>query len=171
MDLALEEHRVYNYQPRTDGKRSPQEVLGWLTEVRFHPEDLERAFFSTRFLRKLDALGYATFRRWRLYGEEGLAGSETALWLQDKSLMLEHAGQPLSRYEIEYRPDTGKLLEVARPTLFETASAAPQPRLFALSILGETEWLKALKLNEYAPRCSGSPAALQQALFSYLEAM
>jgi hypothetical protein len=34
----------------------------------------------------LDPLGYATFRRWRLYGQEALAGSEAALWLQEKPL-------------------------------------------------------------------------------------
>jgi hypothetical protein len=28
-------------------------------------------------------LGYAPERRWRLYGEEGLAGTEAALWLQE----------------------------------------------------------------------------------------
>ena len=58
----------YNEQPhwahrgRKDGRRSPQEVLGWLTGVRYRPEDLERAFFSTRFSRVLDSLGYARFR-------------------------------------------------------------------------------------------------------------
>src|SRR5215218_11378262 len=91
--------RDYNKQPhwahrdRKDGRRSPAEVLGWLSGVRYHPQDLERAFFSTRFTRKLDSLGYATFRRWRLYGEESIAGSEAALWLYAKNLTLEYAGE------------------------------------------------------------------------------
>ena len=42
-----------------------------------------KAIFSIRFSRMLDPLGYATFRRWRLYGQEALAGSEAALWLQE----------------------------------------------------------------------------------------
>ena len=60
--------RNYNEQvhwahlERKDGRRSPLEVLGWLTEVRYRPEDLERAFFSSRFARVLDGLGYARFR-------------------------------------------------------------------------------------------------------------
>ena len=29
------------------------------------PEDLERAFFSTRFVRRLDVLGYACLKHWR----------------------------------------------------------------------------------------------------------
>ena len=49
--------------------------------MRHREEDLPRAFFSARFVRVLDALGYTRFRRWRLYGEEALAGREAALWL------------------------------------------------------------------------------------------
>lgn len=47
--------------------------------MRFHPKGLERAFFSTRFSRKLDSLGYVTLQRFRLYGEESLAGKDAAL--------------------------------------------------------------------------------------------
>lgn len=38
--------------------------------MRYRPEDLERAFFSARFSRVLDSLGYARSRHWCLYGEE-----------------------------------------------------------------------------------------------------
>jgi transposase len=57
------EQSHWAHRERKDGRRSPAEVLGWLSGVRYHSEDLERAFFSTRFTRKLDSLGYATFRR------------------------------------------------------------------------------------------------------------
>ena len=171
-DYNEQDHFAHeNRKDGKDGKRSPREVLGWLSGVRYREEDLSRAFFSTRFTRVLDPLGYVTFRRWRLYGEEELSGNEAAVWLQEKSLMLEHAGRPLSRYEVEYRPDTGKLLEVTRPTLFENSPGTPQPRLFALTALGEAGWLKVLKLDDYAPRRSGKPEALQQVLFPYLEAL
>ena len=116
-------------------------------------------------------MGYAPERRWRLYGEEGLAGSEADLWLQEKSLTLEHAGELLSRYEVEYAPGTGGLLAVRCPTLFETSHAPPQPRLFRLDALGEAGWLKALRLDEYAPRRPRRPSALQQVLFVYTEAI
>lgn len=77
--------------------------------MRFHPEDLERVFFSERHTRVLDALGYATLMRWRLYGEEGLAGKEADLWLLENTLTLEHAGESLSAYEVQYdaTPDGG----------------------------------------------------------------
>ncbi len=93
--------RHWAHRHRTDGRLSPREVLGWVTGLRYRPEDLERACFASRFSRVLDALGYATFRRWRLYGEEALAGREAALWLHDSSLTLEHGGRPLSRYDVE----------------------------------------------------------------------
>jgi len=165
------EQSHWAHRERKDGRRSPQEVLGWLTGVRYRKEDLEHAFFSVRFSRILDPLGYATFRRWRFYGEEGLAGSEAAIWLQEKSLTLEHAGEPLSRYEVEHAAGSraGKLLAVRRPVLFETSRVLPQPRLFRLDVLGEGGWLKTLKLEEYAPRRPRGSPALQQMLFSYTE--
>jgi hypothetical protein len=52
---------------------SPAEVLGQETGKLRTPEQLHRIFYAMRFLRRLDRLGYAHFRRWKLYGEEALA--------------------------------------------------------------------------------------------------
>ncbi len=107
-----------------------------------------------------------------LWGGEALAGSEAALWLQEKSLTLEHAGEPLSRYEVEHEPSTGKLRRVGRPTLFETSFLLGQPRLFDLArALGEEGWLKALRLGEYASRKPRRPEVLQHVLFAYTKAI
>ena len=166
----------YNHQvhwahlKRVDGKRSPMEVLGWLSEVRYRPEDLERAFFSTRFTRVLDNLGYARFRHWRLYGEEGLSKREATLWLEAERLTLEYRGQPLSRYDVGFEAGTKELRAITRPKLFETSYALPQLRLFRLDALGEAGWLKALKLEEYVRR-HRRPESLQQVLFTYTEAI
>ena len=149
--------------------RTPAEVLGRLREVR-RPEDLNRAFFSERSVRVLDPSGYAVWRRWRVYGEEGLAGREAALWLREKTLTVEHAGEPLSRYEVEFVDGTEKPRALARPVLFETTVMLPQPKLFGLASLGETGWLKTLMLEDYAPRRRAQPESLQQALFAYHEA-
>jgi hypothetical protein len=75
---------------------------------------------------------------------------------------VEYAGETLSRYEIEYQPGnggiSGKLRDVRCPELFETVYLLPQPRLFGLEeTLGEG-WLKALKLDGYAPRRTVPPA-------------
>jgi hypothetical protein len=118
----------------------------------------------------LDHLGYATFRRWRVYGDEALARKEADLWLLAETLTLEHDGQTLSRYVVEYQLGTDKLRKVKRPKLFETSHAPPpQPRLFSLR---DTEWLKALKLDEYTPRTPRRAwALLQQVLFPDLDAL
>ncbi|MGH3147986.1 MAG: hypothetical protein ACRDTR_19515 [Rubrobacter sp.] len=159
------------HRNREDGRRSPAEVLGFLSGVRHREEELRRAFFSSRFARTLDSLGYARFRQWRLYGEEALAGREAALWLATESLTLEHADEPLSRYEVRVEAETGELRSVGRPRLFEPSATAAQPRLFGLDALGEDGWLKALRLEGYAPRRPQGPLALQQALFPYAQAL
>ncbi len=167
----------YAHRKREDGRSSPEEVLGWLSGVRYDEGDLKRVFFSTRFARILDALGYARLMHWRIYGEEGLAGKEAALWLQAETLRVEYAGQTLSSYEVTYQPHSagsrGRLRAVARPTLFETLyqRSSPQLRLFELGeVLGDTGWLKAIKVEGYARR-RPRPQALQEVLFSYLDAV
>jgi putative transposase len=161
------------HRERKDARRSPAEVLGFLTGVRHRPEDLRRAFFSTRFTRVLDASGYARLKHWRIYAEEGLARSEVALWLGAESLSVEFAGDTLARYDACYSARSNRLREVGRPRLFETVHrrAPAQPRLFELMVLGDTGWLKALRKEEYALRKARRPQALQQALFSYIEAV
>lgn len=175
----------YNTQPhfahrrREDGRRSPGEVLSWVAGIRLHPKDLERAFFSERHSRVVDRLGYVTLMRWRLYGEEGLAGKEAEMWLLEKILAVEHAGEPLSSYEVAYdagspggRGGADRLLAVKRPTLFETSHVSGQTRLFGLAeTLGEDGWLKALRLEDYALRRLRRPKMLQQVLFAFTNAV
>lgn len=171
----------FAHQRREDGRRSPKEVLSWIAGMRFHPKDLERAFFSERFSRVLDASGYATLMRWRLYGEEALAGKEADLWLLENTLTLEHAGESLSAYEVAHdmaglpddaRGRSGRLAAVRKLTLFETSYVAGQMRLFGLAeTLGEDGWLKVMRLEDYAPRSSRRPGMLQQVLFTYTDAI
>jgi hypothetical protein len=111
----------------------------------------------------LDALGYVTLMRWRLYAEEGLAGKEADLWLLERTLTVEHAEETLGAYEVDHDPaggrgGSGRLLAVRRPTLFETPFASGQMRLFDLTeTLGEDGWLKVLRLDEYASRSAHRP--------------
>jgi transposase len=79
-DYNVQEH--YAHQHRRQGRRSPSEVLSWVKMPRYQEEDLARAFFSARHTRTLDGLGYLTLQRFRLYAEEGLAGTEVAVWVQ-----------------------------------------------------------------------------------------
>ena len=166
-DFNAQKH--WAHRDRPDGRRSPGEVLSWVPGAGHRREQLDRAFFSERFSRVLDALGYVVWRRWKVYGEEGLAGREAALWLREKTLIVEHGGEPLSRYEVEFTAGTGKPRALSRAVLFETATTLPQPRLFGLDSLGSEGWLKALRLEDYAPR-RPRPESLQQALFPCHEA-
>ena len=174
-DYNVQEH--YAHQERKQGRRSPSEVLAWVKTPRFREEDLARAFFSARHTRTLDGLGYLTLQRFRLYAEEGLAGREVAVWVQEDSLTVEYGGEALSRYNVECDPangvsSVGRLRRVKGYTLFESSVAVPQLRLFDLGeVLGEEGWAKFLKLDEYAPRQPRRPDALQQALFPYAEAI
>jgi hypothetical protein len=108
---------------------------------------------------------------WRIFGHEGLARRGVALWLSGDALTVEHAGEPLSRYEVEYRPGRGGLGGVRCLELFEDAYGLPQPRLFGLEEALGDGWLKALKLDGYAPRRSRRPEMLQQVLFPYADAL
>src|SRR5829696_4410338 len=176
-DYNVQEH--YAHQHRKKGRRSPSEVLSWVKTLRYQEEDLARAFFSARYTRILDDLGYLTLQRFRLYAEEGLAGTEVVVWMAEDALTVEYGGEALSRYEVECDPpagvsSVGKLRTVKGHTLFEAsiASAAKPLRLFDLhEALGEEGWIKVLKLEEYAPRQRRRPDKLQQVLFPYTEAV
>ena len=174
-DYNVQEH--YAHRERKEGRRSPSEVLAWVKTPRYREEDLARAFFSARHTRTLDGLGYLTLQRFRLYAEEGLAGTEVAVWVQEDSLTVEYGGEALSRYEVECEPavgahSVGKLRGVKGHTLYETSIVMPQPRLFDLGeVLGEVGCVKFLKLDEYAPRRPRHPDELQQVLFPYTEAI
>src|SRR5215204_1615449 len=136
--------------------------VAFVTGVRHREGELRRAFFSARFVRVLDSLGYARFRHWRLYGEEALVGREAALWLATESLTVEHGGDPLSRFEVKLEPATGELRSVGRPRLFEVPRVLPQPRLFALDALGEGGWLKVMRLEGYATRAPRRPGVFSR---------
>ncbi len=123
---------------------------------------MHRVFYSTRFGRRINVLGYVRFRHWRVYGEEGLAGRDAEVWLYNETLSVEFAEQPLSRYEVKYQPDGRRLREIAHPKLFETRYRSIQPHLWEL---GEGEWLKVYRVPEYAPRRRRELVGEQGALF------
>jgi hypothetical protein len=176
-DYSLQEH--YAHQHRKEGRRSPSEVLSWIKTLRYQEEDLARAFFSARYTRILDDFGYLTLQRFRLYAEEGLAGTEVVVWVAEDALTVEYGREALSRYEVECDPaagvsPVGRLRRVNAHTLFETSitTLAKPLRLFNLEeVLGEEGWIKVLKLEEYAPRKPRRPDKLQQVLFPYTEAI
>ncbi|MDP9373819.1 MAG: helix-turn-helix domain-containing protein [Chloroflexota bacterium] len=159
----------FNYQAhwahrrREDGRHSPAEVLGWVSGKQRTPEELHRIFYSTRFGRKLDRVGYCRFRHWRVYGEQGLADTGVAVWLYGEHLTVEFADEPLAQYHVRYAPDKKHLNAVTLAQLFDTPHRAKQLPLWAL---GDGEWLKVIRLEPYAPRRQRREPHLQARLFS-----
>jgi putative transposase len=149
----------YNHQPhwghrkRDDHRHSPAEVLGWVTGKLWTQEQLHRIFYAHRFLRHLDRFGYVRFRRWKLYGEEGLARRQTVLWLYGDTLTLEYANAPLSQYTLEYQPDKRHFRRVKDSRRFETPYQSPQLHLWGPDIV---EWHLAQRLPDYVSRRSRS---------------
>ena len=70
---------------------------------------------------------------------QDLASYLSVLYAAAESLTVEHAGEPLSRYEVRVEAGTGESRSVARPRLFESSHKLrrPQQHLFALDSLGE----------------------------------
>ncbi len=157
----------YNYQShaahqkRADGRRGPAEVLGWVCGRQFEPRILDRVFRHSRYGRKLDRLGYVRFRNFRVYGERGLTGERAAVWLYGENLTLEYGDEPLARYKVAYQPDKRRLLEVTEPRLYDTPYRSPQPPLWEM---GDGDWLKVLRVPEYALRKRGRVAAVQDSM-------
>jgi putative transposase len=145
----------YNAQPhwahrkRDDNRLSPAEVLGQEKSRLRTPEQLHRIFYATRHLRRLDRLGYAHFRRWKLYGEEALARHPTVIWLHGDVLTVEYQETPLAQYTVRYQPDHKHFKAVPEARRFETPYCSLQGWLWELD---ETLWHRALRLPDYAPR-------------------
>ncbi len=155
--------RHWAHQQRADDRRSPRDVLGWVSGREIAPEELHRIFYRTRFGRVLDKLGYVRFRHWRVYGERGLAGDHAAVWLYGETLTIAFADEPLARYRVRYQPDKQQLRTVEEPYLFETPYRAAQLPLWEWN---ETEWLKMLPVAPYTTRRRRSAGPEQQPLFT-----
>ena len=157
----------YNYQEhwgqrgRQDGCHSPAEVLGWVHGRQRDPADLHRIFYTTRLGRKLDKLGYVRFRHWRIYGERGLSGKQTALWLYGETLLLEFSDEPLAQYRVSYEPDRRHFRDVVPRQVFETRHQSPQPPLWEL---GDREWLKVVRVPPAARRRKRNTVGIQRVL-------
>ena len=159
--------RDYNHQPhfahreRTDGRRSPAAVLGWVQGTWCEPTDLDR-LFRLRTTRVLNPGGYLRFRHWRLYGERGLAGERAAVWVCGETVTVEYAAESLAQYQVTFEADGRRLREVATAQLFPTRFPSPQP---FLPLLAETEWRTTRRLVPYRPRRRRHTLGSQAPLF------
>jgi hypothetical protein len=110
---------------------------------------LARIFFATEFTRHLDRSGYISFRRWRLYAEEGLARQRVQVSFYTSTLKIEYQDTELAFYTLEWEEDNKHIKEVKNPRLIETSYQSPQLKLWTL---GPDEWSLFLKLPDYTAR-------------------
>lgn len=147
VDFNYQSH--WAHRERGDGRHSPAEVLGWVSGRLFTPEELHRAFYTTRFGRRLSRSGYLRFRHWRLYGERGLASEEVAVWLYDQQLTVVFADEALAEYQVSYQHDRRQFSTVVEAQLFETPYRSPQLSFWERD---EVEWLSVIRVQPYATR-------------------
>lgn len=165
------EQSHWAHRQREDGKRTPAEVLDHMVGHIWNSDHLHRVFFTRRFARWLDRLGYLRFRQWSLFGEEGLAKQQATLWLYGQTLTLEYASTPLTQYTVSFQSDKKRFRTVKLLHRFQTQYRSPQ-----LSLWNEDEvkWLLARLLPAQAPRKAGAhvpPSPTQQLpLFAALDA-
>jgi putative transposase len=165
-DRWVTEHNYqdhFAHQARPEERRSPAAVLHRVCGRLFSPEELHRIFYSTRFGRVLDRAGYARFRRWRVYAEDGLRGEPVAVWLYAEYLTMVYRDEPLAQYRVTYQSDKRRLQTVTPKQLFDTAHRSPQQPLWTRR---EDEWLPVLRLPAYAPRHARPTGGTQLPLFS-----
>lgn len=165
VDFNYQSHWAHRH--REDGRHSPAEVLGWVSGRLFTPEEVHRAFYTTRFGRRLSRSGYLRFRHWRLYGEHGLAGADAVVWLYGQQLTVTFADEALAEYQVSYQPDQRQFTEVTEAQLFETPYRSPQLSFWTRD---EVEWLSVIRVPPYATRRSqGGHEALQLRLLPHVE--
>lgn len=135
--------RDYNFQrhmaheDRDDGSHSPAQVLNWQRGTHPEPELLYRTFSAIGETRVLNKAGYAKFRNFLLYGEQGLAGQETFVNIFQDTLTLEYGEYSLSKYSVEWQPDDRHVFRVGNPRLYQHPYQTPQLPLWEP---GEVEW-------------------------------
>ena len=94
--------------------------------------------------RTLNKAGYAKFRTFLLYGEQGLAGNKTLVTIFQDTLTREYGEHPLSRYSVAWQPDARHLLRVGNPRLYDHPNPRPKPPLWEP---GEVEWFVILRAD------------------------
>ncbi len=143
-------HRDYNFQKhmahekRDDGCHSPAAVLGWIKGMQPEPDLVYQVFAAICETRTLTKAGYARFRNFLLYGEQGLAGKRTLINIFQDVLTLEYGEHPLSRYSVEWQPDDRHFLRVGNPRFYDHPYQSLQLPLWQP---GEVEWFVIIRTD------------------------
>jgi putative transposase len=162
-DFNTQKH--WAHLKRQDGRRSPAEVLDWVTGRVFSDEDLARCFAPILSTRRVDQQGYVRFRNWRLYGERGLADRPASVWVTEEEVTIQFVAEPLARYGVTYQRDHRHFRQVTAKRVFETNYQSPQPPLLELD-----DWRLAIELPRRSRRRRRRSSLVQADLFAPNEA-
>ena len=155
----------FAHRDRTDDRRSPATVLGWVQGAWCEPADLDR-LFRLRSIRSITAGGSIRFRHWRLYAERGLVGARAAVWVSGEALTLEYETETLAQYRVALEANGRGLQAVNEPRFFATDHGSPHP---FLPVLDEVGWEPAQRLPPYRARSVHAGASRQEHLFDLEE--
>ncbi len=159
IDYNVQAH--YAHRDRTDGKRSPKAVLGWVHGAWCDDAEIDR-LFRLRSHRVFDHGGYLRYKRWRIYGERGLAERTGAVWLFGEVLTVAFDDDTLAQYHVRYEPDERRIQALTEGRLFETRYPSPQPFLWELA---DVEWHTVLRLDPYREQRHPVTTGVQERLF------
>jgi hypothetical protein len=81
--------------------------------------------YATQFIRHLGRHGYVKFKKWRFFGEDGLAGSEVSVWMYEGKLKIEYQTTALSENTLRFSPDHQQIEAVKNPRRIETHFRSP----------------------------------------------
>lgn len=125
------------HRDRTDGLRTPADVLAWSRGRTVTPDDLRQAVRHLEFTRAVDQRGYVSIQRFYLYAERGLARQRVSIWLYEGRLDIAYQQALLARYQYRANRLPTDLQRVEQPRLYPTAYRSPQLERWELD---ETQW-------------------------------
>ena len=145
------------HRGRQDERSTPSAVLAWVRGRRYTDAELRRAVYAMRFIRRLNRVGYAQFKRWRIYGELSLAYQPVVIWLDQDMVTLTYAEQSLRRY-------AATVDRHAAITALDQRMALPhafQSRQLQLWDVITEDWQMSHAVPEQPPRRRYRPYAIQ----------
>jgi transposase InsO family protein len=138
--------RHWAHQERTDSRRTPVDVLGWVRGRAVDPERLRHLFGRVQFLRTVNPYGFVSIQRFYIYAEQGLSRQRVAVWIYEGQLRIEYRETLVARYRCAYDQRQKRLREVSQPTLYHTVFASPQLELIELD---DAQWIKVQQRSLY----------------------
>lgn len=82
--------RHWAHRKRTDGSRTPVEVLGWRRGRRIEPDRLRQLFGRAEFWRLVNPYGFVSVQRFYIYAESGLSRQRVLIWIYEGELRIEY---------------------------------------------------------------------------------